>query len=219
MFTGIVEEIGEIVSIERGASSLKIGVKCAFAGELSLGESVAVNGACMTACALGEKSFFFDVTPESFRRTSLKDLREGSGVNLERAMKADGRFGGHLVSGHIDTTGVFLGAQTEGNAMNAHFFVDGIAAYIVEKGSVALDGVSLTIASVRHENGKTHFSVALIPHTWENTTLCKKRSGDTVNVEFDIIGKYVESILLKNQQKNESSQDFSAIMENFPNFH
>ncbi len=217
MFTGIVEDIGEIGSIEQNGSSLVLHIKAKFASELSLGESVAVNGICLTVTKHDDASFCADVTPETFRRTSLSLLSAGSPVNLERAMRADGRFGGHIVSGHIDGTGRLTAIRREDNAYNVFFRVEkSLARYIIEKGSVALDGISLTVASVRDEGNYGEFSVAVIPHTWENTALKNKRVGSVINVECDVVGKYIEHFVnLGKEDKSQSNID----MLNFPSFH
>lgn len=217
MFTGIVEDIGEIGSIEQNGSSLVLHIKAKFASELSLGESVAVNGICLTVTKHDDASFCADVTPETFRRTSLSLLSAGSPVNLERAMRADGRFGGHIVSGHIDGTGRLTAIRREDNAYNVFFRVEkSLARYIIEKGSVALDGISLTVASVRDEGIYGEFSVAVIPHTWENTALKNKRVGSVINVECDVVGKYIEHFVnLGKEDKSQSNID----MLNFPSFH
>nr|MBP3283300.1 riboflavin synthase [Treponema sp.] len=230
MFTGIVEEIGEIEEIRRNGESLELVIKCSFAKELSIGESVAVNGTCLTVTKKTPSTFSADVTPESFRRTSLSELQSGKSVNLERAMKANGRFGGHIVSGHIDGTGRIKGARAEGNAVNATFTVDKkLGKYIIEKGSVCIDGISLTVASVSYGR-ETDFTVAVIPHTWENTTLSKKPLGSLVNIECDMVGKYIEHFMLFNQefnQENEAEQEsaeadsaaLAELMTNFTSFH
>ncbi len=216
MFTGIVEETGKIISINQNGSSLVLCIGCSFAKELNLGESVAVNGTCLTVTRMDDVSFCADVTPESFRRTSLGSLCTDSVVNLERAMKADGRFGGHIVSGHVDGTGTFLNAAKEGNAVNISFAVDNsLGRYIIEKGSVCIDGISLTVASVVRENENTIFTVAVIPHTMEVTTLHTKSSGSRVNIECDIVGKYIEHFVTGNK----NNEPLSAIMTDFTSFH
>lgn len=222
MFTGIVEGIGKIEGIERGGNSLSLAVHCPFAKELELGESVAVNGTCLTVTKKSDSVFHADVTPESFRRTALSELHVGSSVNLERAMKADGRFGGHIVSGHVDGTGRFVGAQTEENAVNVTISVDEkIGRYIIEKGSVCIDGISLTVAFVSHSENVV-FTVAVIPHTWKNTTLSSKSSGSLVNIECDIVGKYIEHFVnFRNSAEptEEDSAALSELMTNFTSFH
>ena len=218
MFTGIVESTGTISAITQNGSSLVLEIECPFAGELTLGESVAVNGTCLTVSKMTLKTFCADVTPETFRRTSLASLENGGIVNLERAMKADGRFGGHIVSGHIDGTGIFMAAQTEGNAVNMSITVPAtLGKYIIEKGSVCVDGISLTVAKVE-SSGDTTFSVAVIPHTWQNTTLCHKNAGDKLNIECDVVGKYIEHFI-KLDLPAQDEQVLQDMMTNFKSFH
>ena len=193
MFTGIVEELGTIRSIRRGAASavLSIGAE-AVLSDLRIGDSVAVNGVCLTATGVDGSGFTADVMHETLQRSSLGALGPGSRVNLERAMAADGRFGGHIVSGHIDGTGTIAERRRDDNAV--WYTVSAPPAllrYIVEKGSIAIDGISLTVASVEADR----FSVSVIPHTAAVTVLGRKGPGDIVNLETDIIGKYVEKLL------------------------
>lgn len=196
MFTGIVEERGKISSITKKGNSLVLGISCSFAGELALGESVAVNGTCLTVTSRTRENFTADVTPESFKRTSLGNLQPESPVNLERAMKADGRFGGHIVSGHIDGTGIFVGAEQEENSVNIKIAVPPeTGRFIIEKGSVCVDGISLTVSGVNYGGEETVFSVAVIPHTWQNTNLSTLGTGAKVNIECDLIGKYIGHFL------------------------
>ncbi|BDC95392.1 riboflavin synthase [Treponema saccharophilum] len=217
MFTGIVEDVGSIGSIEQNGSSLVLQIKAKFASELTLGESVAVNGICLTVTKKDDASFSADVTPETFRRTSLSLLSAGSPVNLERAMRADGRFGGHIVSGHIDGTGRLTAIRREDNAYNVFFRVEKpLFRYIIEKGSVALDGISLTVASVKNEGNYGEFSVAVIPHTWENTALKNKRVGSIINVECDVVGKYIEHFVSFGKEETKQTE---IDMTNFPSFH
>lgn len=218
MFTGIVEDVGAIGSIEQNGSSLVLQIKAKFASELTLGESVAVNGICLTVTKKDDASFSADVTPETFRRTSLSLLSAGSPVNLERAMRADGRFGGHIVSGHIDGTGRLTAIRREDNAYNVFFRVEKpLFRYIIEKGSVALDGISLTVASVKNEGIYGEFSVAVIPHTWENTALKNKRVGSIINVECDVVGKYIEHFVNIGSSSPTSSEKID--MMTFTSFH
>ena len=184
MFTGIVEEMGVIRSIRRGARSavLSIGAETVLS-DLKLGDSVAVNGVCLTATSVDGGGFTADVMHETLRRSSLGALIPGSPVNLERAMAADGRFGGHIVSGHIDGTGTIAETRRDDNAV--WYTVS------VEKGSIAIDGISLTVATVAADR----FSVSVIPHTAAVTVLGRKGPGDIVNLETDLIGKYVEKLL------------------------
>lgn len=193
MFTGLVEEVGTIRSIRRGRDSavLEIGAETVTKG-LRTGDSVAVNGVCLTAVSCREDSFSADVMHETLNRSSLAQLRSGSHVNLERAMPADGRFGGHIVAGHVDGVGRILETEKDGTAVWYRIGADqSVLRYVVEKGSVAVDGISLTVAAVT----ETDFSVSLIPHTARMTILGEKKAGDPVNLETDIVGKYVEKLM------------------------
>ncbi|MDE5584700.1 MAG: riboflavin synthase [Ruminococcus sp.] len=177
--------------------------------DVRIGDSIAVNGVCLTVVEFGKNFFCADVMNETFKRSSLGSLRNGSPVNLERAMSACGRFGGHIVSGHIDGTGVISDMKNDGIAIWYTISADNeILRYIVEKGSVAIDGISLTVAEVNGEN----FSVSIIPHTAENTILAYKKVGDTVNLENDIIGKYVEKFI--NADKSEKGISVGFLAEN-----
>lgn len=193
MFTGITEEKGTVLSLERTPLKCRLNIKAErVLNRTKTGDSIAVNGVCLTVTDMTDCSFTADVMPETLRRSSLGSLRAGSHVNLERAMAADGRFGGHIVTGHIDGTGKIHSVKKEGNAVIVSISApQEILRLIVEKGSVAIDGISLTVTGVT----KTDFSVSLIPHTAEVTTLLLKRAGDIVNLENDIVGKYVEKLL------------------------
>ena len=180
MFTGIIEEMGTVRRLDRTPISCRLTIAATLVLQgTQIGDSIAVNGVCLTVTDLQKDAFTADVMPETLRRSSLGILRSGSSVNLERAMAANGRFGGHIVSGHIDGTGTIASK------------VPDLVRYIVEKGSIAIDGISLTVASVT----KSSFSVSLIPHTGACTTLLSKRPGDPVNLETDVIGKYVEKLM------------------------
>ena len=195
MFTGIIEEIGVIENITMGAKScrLRIGGNVIF-DDLKLGDSVAVNGVCLTVAKLMSDTFEADVMAETMRRSGLGSLKKGSRVNLERAMTLNGRFGGHIVSGHIDGMGTIIKKVTEDNAVLVSISADNdILKYIVFKGSVALDGISLTVADVTNDR----FTVSIIPHTASETTLLSKNIGDKINIECDVIGKYVEKFTSK----------------------
>lgn len=203
MFTGIIEEIGKIAAVRRGALSCELSVQgnVVFDG-LKIGDSVAVNGLCLTVTSINGNIFTADVMAESMRRSNLGTLQNGSEVNLERAMPSDGRFDGHIVSGHIDGIGFIQSLIKEDNAVWVTITADSsVMRYIVEKGSVAIDGISLTVAKVF----KDAFSVSIIPHTGAETTLLSKKSGDKVNLECDIIGKYVEKLIGKS---NGITEDF-----------
>jgi riboflavin synthase len=211
MFTGIVEEIGTVLSVRRGTTSSFIEIQGNKVIEgTKLGDSIAVNGVCLTVTALGKDSFRADVMNETLSRSSLGSLSSGSQVDLERAMAADGRFGGHIVSGHIDGTGTIAEIKKDGIA---HWYTISappeIMRYIVEKGSVAIDGISLTVAKVMDSS----FSVSIIPHTASQTVLSQRKPGDTVNLENDIIGKYVEKLMKPAEEKSSKSgitMDFLA---------
>ena len=193
MFTGIVEELGTIRAVRRGAASAVLSIGAAeVLSDLKIGDSVAVNGVCLTVTSLDDGGFTADVMHETLNRSSLGTLAPGGRVNLERAMPANGRFGGHIVSGHIDGTGKVASVRPDDNALwYTIYAAPELLRCIVEKGSITIDGISLTVAAV----DDTSFSVSLIPHTAAVTTLGKKRAGDTVNLETDIIGKYVEKLL------------------------
>ncbi len=188
MFTGLIESVGEIARIEDGASGRRLHVRTMLAGELGPGESLAVNGVCLTMTVAGPDVVHADIGPETARVTTLGLLRPGVRVNLERAMRADSRFGGHFVQGHVDGPGTVQSMRAEGDA---HWmtvaFADDLAAYLIRKGSIAVDGVSLTIADLR--DGE--FDVMIIPFTWEHTNLSSLSPGDRVNLECDMVGKYV----------------------------
>ena len=193
MFTGIVEETGRIKSIRGGGDSAVLEVEGSVVLEdVKLGDSIAVNGVCLTVTSHTASSFTADVMHETLNRSSLGQLAVGGSVNLERAMPADGRFGGHIVSGHIDGTGTIVSIRDDANA--TWYEIEAapeILRYIVEKGSIAIDGISLTVAKVTD----TTFSVSIIPHTSAQTTLSERRVGDIVNLENDIVGKYVEKLM------------------------
>ena len=188
MFTGIVEEIGTVRSAE--ANHLLIGAS-EMMGDLSVGDSICVNGACLTATRREESSFEVDVVPETLRRTNLGSLGVGDAVNLERSMPATGRFGGHIVQGHVDATGEVESVASEGDALLIRFDAPpSVMRYVVEKGFVAVDGISLTVVDC---DSRT-FTVTVIPHTRDNSTLGSRKVGDTVNLEADVIAKYVERL-------------------------
>lgn len=193
MFTGIVEEMGSIRSVAKGSKSAVLTIEADKVLEGSkVGDSIAVNGVCLTVTSIAGGQFTADVMAETLRRSSLGTLTRGSRVNLERAMAADGRFGGHIVSGHIDGTGTILSLKPEGNAVWVEIQTpQSVLKYIVEKGSIAIDGISLTVAKVTEQG----FAVSVIPHTGEETTLLRRKAGEIVNLENDIIGKYVDRLL------------------------
>ncbi len=208
MFTGIIEEIGTIVSVSHTPREARIVVNAKkIFSDLSLGDSVAVNGVCLTASDISGDTFTADVMNETFSRSSLSELTSGNHVNLERAMAANGRFGGHIVAGHVDGTGIITDIKKDDNAIWYTIKADDeILKYIIEKGSVAIDGISLTVASITDHS----FSVSIIPHTAKETILSEKAVGDKVNLENDMIGKYVEKLLgiNKNNDKSKITKDF-----------
>ena len=204
MFTGIIEEIGTIRGISRGSSSfvLDIGCREVLKGSKE-GDSIAVNGVCLTVTSLTGNGFTADVMPETVHRSNISLMRQGSCVNLERAMAADGRFGGHIVSGHVDGMGMIREIREDVNAV--WYTVEAEPAllrYIVEKGSITIDGISLTVAYV----DRTCFKVSIIPHTRKITTLGRRRVKDVVNLENDIIGKYVEKLMLPAEEEKKESR-------------
>lgn len=193
MFTGIVEEVGTVADIRRNAANCTLSVDATNVMEdLHIGDSMAVNGICLTVVDFDRRRFTVDVMNETWRRTSLGVLRHGSGVNLERALPVNGRFGGHIVTGHIDGTGSISSVRREGNAVWYRIAArNEILEGIVEKGSIAVDGISLTVAEVTERD----FSVSIIPHTLAQTVLGEKRVGGVVNLENDVLGKYVRNMM------------------------
>jgi len=212
MFTGIIEEIGTIVSVQKGAKSARLTIRAEIIFEdMKLGDSIAVNGVCLTVTDFCQNAFSADVMNETLSRSGLGRLSVDGKVNLERAMQANGRFGGHIVSGHIDGTGEITKKERDDNAVWLTVSAsEKIMRYIVEKGSITVDGVSLTVARAL---GK-HFAVSVIPHTGKATILLDKRPGDTVNLEIDIIGKYIERFLssrpANDKEKSKITHEFLA---------
>lgn len=215
MFTGIIEETGKLLGLEQSDSSAKIKIAASLVLDgTKIGDSIAVNGVCLTVTDIAKNFFIADVMPETLRRSNLGALKNGDIVNLERAMPCDGRFGGHIVSGHIDGVGKISAIQSEANAI--WFYIsaaDEILNLVVPKGSVALDGISLTVAKVN----SAQFAVSVIPHTQTQTNLLLKKIGDIVNIENDIIGKYVQkffgqgdfsSINLRKKSEEKITEDF-----------
>lgn len=213
MFTGIIEEVGEVLALNQSEGRLDIQADTVLAGT-RLGDSIAVNGVCLTVTRMGSTGFSADVMGETLRRSNLGHLTAGARVNLERAMAADGRFGGHIVSGHIDGTGSIQSTRREGNAVWVRIAAPPeILLLIVEKGSVAIDGISLTVAAV----DEVSFQVSIIPHTGEETTLLRRKAGDVVNLENDVIGKYVQKLLsptVETGRSAESGLSMEFMLEN-----
>ncbi len=209
MFTGIVEELGlvKLLSVRVDIAQLQMYAQTVLT-DVKLGDSISVNGVCLTVVSFSAREFAVDVMPETLRRSNLMELKPGDSVNLERALTLGGRLGGHLVSGHVDGVGRIAERRLEGNAVLFRFSVPSeVLRYIISKGSVAVDGISLTVA----DTGLDWFSVSVIPHTVSHTTLGRKREGEKVNLENDLIGKYVERLLFAQRdekQKEDISVDF-----------
>ena len=206
MFTGIIEKVGKIDEIKRNGQSVSLTIQAKKVLEdIKEGDSIAVNGICLTAAAFTDHSFTADVMHETLNRTALCSLRTKSPVNLERAMPASGRFGGHIVAGHVDGTGVISRIEKDSNAVWYHISTEKkILRYIVEKGSIAIDGISLTVAAVDEKS----FSVSVIPHTLANTALVSKRVQDTVNLENDCVGKYIEKFVMEQTKPSRITKEF-----------
>jgi len=196
VFTGLIADLGSVREVEMGSDGATLEISTRLAGELGEGDSVAVNGVCLTATSVREDSFRAQAMAETLRRSSLELLQNGSAVNLELALRADGRLGGHIVQGHVDGTGTIEGIREEGFARVLDIELDagpgeGLARYMVEKGSIAVDGVSLTVSELREDG----FSVSLIPETLTRTSLGGAKVGDRVNLEADVLAKHVERLM------------------------
>jgi len=212
MFTGIIEEIGNVSNIQRtgGAFVLSIAAK-RILEDVHLGDSIAVNGVCLTVTTFSKNHFTVDVMPETVKATSLHTVKPGSKVNLERAMAAGGRFGGHFVSGHIDGTGIIKRKQAFENAVYYEIMADSeLLRYVIHRGSVAVDGTSLTVFDVSDHS----FTLSLIPHTLSESVVGLKGTGDVVNLECDMIGKYVGHFM-KNLSNHQRQMNKSEITEKF----
>ncbi|CQR48308.1 Riboflavin synthase [Paraliobacillus sp. PM-2] len=204
MFTGIVEEKGTILSVKQQANSLKLVIHAkTVLSDVKIGDSIAVNGVCLTVTSFLSDQFSVDVMPETYRYSSLSQAHTGVEVNLERAMHANGRFGGHFVSGHVDTVGEILNSWTEANAQYFSIQVtgDGIK-YLMPKGSITIDGTSLTVFDVDTDR----FIVSLIPETQQKTILGDKQKGDLVNLEYDMLAKYMENLIRHNETEKQTSK-------------
>ncbi len=202
MFTGIIEELGKISEFEKRADGARVKISAQIVTEnTNGGDSIAVNGVCLTAIDVKENSFAADVSNETLRRSTLGKLKVGAKVNLERAVTPTTRLGGHLVQGHIDATGKFLSATQEGDFWTVCVgFPPEIAKYLIYKGSISVEGISLTIANLSRDS----FEIAVIPKTWNQTNLHALQNGDAVNLEVDMIAKYVERILLFGKRRENS---------------
>ena len=192
MFTGLVQDVGRIASVDRNGDGARVTVETELAEELSEGDSVAVNGVCLTATEIGDGSFVADVMNETLSRTSLADVEAGTGVNLELPLRPSDRLGGHVVQGHVDGLATIAEVRDDGFARRVRFDIDPeLLRYVVEKGSIALDGVSLTVIEI----GDAWFTVSLIPESLERTNLGAAGPGTKMNVEVDVLAKYVERLI------------------------
>ncbi|MDA3903852.1 MAG: riboflavin synthase [Desulfuromusa sp.] len=213
MFTGLIQSIGQVHSFKRQGDSAQLRISSSLVdADLQLGESIAVNGACLTVTAWDNSSFTVDVSPETLNCTTLGQLQTHHPVNLERALRLSDRLGGHLVSGHIDCVALVRRRSEDHNAIRFEFGVpQPVMRYLVTKGSVAVDGISLTVNSVEADM----FSIAVIPHSLQMTTLKNCREGSQVNIETDLLGRYVERLLQgENNSKNEQKVDFDFLAKN-----
>lgn len=212
MFSGIVEEIGTVSSVTPGATSLQLAISCTTVlCDVKKGDSIAVNGVCLTVSDFSTRHFTADVMPETVKATTLQELRSGSSVNLERAMAANGRFGGHFVSGHVDCTGEIVSIKNVANAiyMEINIETDQLK-YFIPKGSVTVDGTSLTVFGVTDQG----FIISLIPVTQEDSVIGRKRIGDKVNIECDMLAKYIDRLLSNKEEKSSGGLTMDALIAN-----
>ena len=205
MFTGIIEEIGEIKDIQLSTNGAKLKVACnEILKDVNLGDSIAINGCCQTVVKFSNSDFSVEVSPETLNVTNFSTLKKGQKVNLERALTPTSRMGGHIVQGHVDLTGELLKVEKLENFYNMYFETTDTK-YIVQKGSITVNGISLTVADVN----ETCFKIAVIPHTYKNTTLQTTQIGEIVNIETDILGRYIEKFLsVNNNKKSNISMEF-----------
>jgi riboflavin synthase len=211
LFTGIIEEIGNVQYIQKGTDAIELAIRAKRVLEdVKLGDSIAVNGVCLTVTSFTDQQFTVDVMPETISATTLKALRRDDSVNLERAMAAGGRFGGHFVSGHVDGTGKILRKSPKGNAVYYDIEADSkLLSLMMLKGSVAVDGTSLTIFGT----GSGFFTISLIPHTSSHTILGEKKTGDTVNIECDMLAKYIKNMMGREAEPAGSSITYHLLQE------
>lgn len=204
MFTGIIEELGVVKDIQKGTDDYRLIISAKrILDDVKLGDSIAVNGICLTVTTFSAQQFSADVMPETIKATNLHTLKKGDFVNLERAMSASDRFGGHIVSGHVDGTGVIVAKKPEKNAVYFHIETSPeLTRYMVPKGSITVDGISLTLV---HVDEKT-FSISIIPHTLDHTVLKARNIGDMVNLECDVLAKYIEKLMHRPEGKSETHQ-------------
>ncbi|MBR6099582.1 riboflavin synthase [bacterium] len=210
MFTGIIEETGKVIEFERFGNGAKIKIECSKVLDgTKIGDSIAINGCCQTVTSLGSNYFAADVSSETLNITNFPEMKIGTPVNLERALTPTSRMGGHIVQGHIDCKGTFISSEKLSEFYNLTFEVpENMTKYIVKKGSIAINGVSLTVADVNRQLVK----VAVIPHTYSNTTLSQLKMNEIVNIETDILGRYVEKFL--SSDNNNSRIDENFLKEN-----
>ncbi len=210
MFTGIIEEIGKIKTFNKNSNGAEIEIECSkVLNDTKIGDSISVNGTCQTVVEISNNSFKARISDETLKVTNFNSAKIGQAVNLERALTLSSRLGGHIVSGHIDRVGKFISKEKLTDFYNLCFEIPSeVDKYIVYKGSITINGISLTVASIKNNI----VEVAIIPHTFENTNLCNLKEGDLVNIETDLLGKYVEKILSVNNNKKDISIDF--LMEN-----
>ncbi|QSF43246.1 MULTISPECIES: riboflavin synthase [Paenibacillus] len=214
MFTGLIEEVGVLRGVSSGGEMMVLNIGASLImGDLKIGDSVSVNGVCLTATSIGEHSFTVDVMPQTYRNSNLKELRSGSKMNLERAMAAGGRFGGHIVQGHVDGTGEIRSVKRDQNAVVFEITPDktSLFKYIIPKGSITIDGISLTVVNTT----SSAFTVSIIPHTLGETVLNHKRPGDSINIECDVLGKYVDHLLHYRGAGSEEEESSSRISHDF----
>jgi len=211
LFTGIIEEIGYVKRINQQSRSAQIEIKAdKVLGDVAVGDSIAVNGVCLTVVAFDSQHFTADVMPETVSKTNLRELKPGSPVNLERALKLGGRLGGHIVQGHVDAVGTIVEKQILEIAIIYRIATEPeLLQYVVPKGSVAIDGISLTVVDVFQDS----FTVSLIPHTAHETVLGEKKPGDRVNLESDIIGRYVKHLMNRNHGEERQALNLSFLAE------
>ncbi|WP_294349230.1 riboflavin synthase [uncultured Clostridium sp.] len=212
MFTGIIEEVGQVKSIKEGTISSTISVEASKVLESTkVGDSICTNGVCLTVTEINKNEFKADVMAETLRRSNLGTLKKGSKVNLERALTLQTPLGGHLVSGHIDGVGKIIEIKPEDNATWFYIELDKkLLRYVVEKGSIAIDGISLTVAYVDNRG----FKVSIIPHTSKETILLTKKVSDKVNIECDVVGKYIEKLLIPKEEEKKSNIDMNFLINN-----
>ena len=210
MFTGIIEEIGKIKTFNKNSNGAEIEIECSkVLNDTKIGDSISVNGTCQTVVEISDNSFKARISDETLKVTNFNSAKIGQAVNLERALTLSSRLGGHIVSGHIDGVGKFISKEKLTDFYNLCFEIPSeVDKYIVYKGSITINGISLTVASIKNNI----VEVAIIPHTFENTNLFNLKEGDLVNIETDLLGKYVEKILSVNNNKKDISIDF--LMEN-----